>query len=428
MKILFASLFICLCVSSSSAQELSQKEDIIILNQIENYLTVLDSLLFKKNIVTIQASQRRRGDIKYTPNVGFDKLVESQKMAYNSRTGLSLQALYSNQMGADVIDYSDEDNIYPYRNKFQVSLNWNIMESSLIGRKISHKTFELEGLQNSYILQKQAQSISKEKLLLSATKQWDLIISAVYQQRVGLLNEIIRLKKHLYSSRRVLYSDVISVQTGLLKVKSLIPSQDTSFVAGSVQLIDLDNYLSTLTLDTLGLFDRYMSNNLDLKQYSLEQQLLDLNKQSLSYIYQTKIGIFTKMQYFKGATDSKYNGKLDIGASVTFPLSMEYKKQKRVMRHKIVMNKQAQLYAEQGIHSQYNRVVEQFSLINNKLTYEVLELKLITQNIESYWAIYRGNITSFETLLFEYDAYLVVLSSIYLTIKEREILIESLTN
>lgn len=428
LKLLFISFITFSYSYTAYARCLTPKKDKIILEQAGNYLMKLDSLLFKKKTNPLQIIQRKEFNFLPSHNSDIDKFVHSKKRAYNSKTGLSLQMLYNNQMGMAIIDYSDEENIYPYRNRVQASLNWNIMESSLIGRKALYKTVELEGLLELYQLQKQAQSIKRENLLLEYENKWDLIISFIYQQRVELLNEVLYLKKHLYDSQEILYSNVTFIESKILEVKSLMNTPEHTETSKLVPFIDLNKYISNFSLDTLGLFDTYITNNLNLKQYPAEQQLLELNKQSLSYYKQIKVNIFAKAQYFGGISASQYDGKIDIGISATLPLSGEHKRKMAVINHEISINKLEQSYAKDNIILQYNKQIKQLTSLNNQLTQSLLSLELVEHNILEYRALYKHNLASFEKLIFEYNTYLIILTNIYFVIKNREVLIESLIN
>ena len=399
----------------------------MILKQMESHLIEMDSLLFKKRSVTIQTNQYRASSIELASYFDVNKMVKMQKKAYNTKNGLTLQTLYNNQLGLEVIDYSDDDNIYPYRNRFQVALDWNVIESSLIGRKTAHELLELEGLLNTYRLQQQHQNNKNETRILKSSKYWDSVISFLQIKRVDLLNQILKLRSHLYDSRRVLYSDIASIQREIFSAKASISSQD-NLTNAEQQLIDLDSYLSKIKIDTIGLFERYIDNNFDLKQYPVQQQMIELNKNTLSYIKQMKMGVFTKMQYFGGGTGAGYNGKLSIGVSASFPLSREHRRQKEVITHQVAMNKREEQYAKENSTIQYRQQMEMLSQMDNQYTQELAILKSIIPNIINYREMSQRNIISIETLLFEYDAYIVVLTNIYLTIKKREILIESLMN
>ena len=428
MKLLYVSLFVYLSISVSHAQEAGYKGDMIMFKQIEKHLTKLDSLLFKKETTINPTNLPQINYIELNSDNIIEDLIEKHKMAYNSRTGLSLQAQYNSQKGVELVDYSDEENIYPYRNKFQVSLNWNIMESSLIGRKLSHKIIETEGQQNLYTINKNRQILNRERATVKATEDWNNMITFIYKQRLSLLNEVLRLKMHLFSSRRVLYSDVATIQAAIYEVKATLPTQDTVVGAENIQLIDLDRYRSNLKTDTLGYFNIYMSNNVDLEQYPIEQHLFALNKQSLSYIKQMKIGVFTKFQYFGGVIGTQYSGKVDFGVTATLPLSREHKRKQNAINKEIELSKREELYAEQSVISQYRSQMKRVTFLNNRLTQETLSLEPIALNIESYKEQYQNSQLSIENLLFEYDAYLFVLSNIYFIIKEREILLERLIN
>ena len=427
MRVLFIIAFVYLHLTLSYAQGSERREDVVILEQIESHMTRLDSLLFKQRGVTIQTNQYKGADIKSAPHFDVERLVEVQKKAYNAKNGLSFQTSFNNQMGLEVVDYSDDETIYPYRNRFQFALNWDVINSSLIGRKPAHKIFELEGLQSLYNLRKQEQAISKGSRALKSNNHWDSVISFLHQQRIDLLNDILRLKKHLYTSRRILYGDVAVVQKEIFKAQRSYTNINNALPSTNY-LIDLESYLSRLPMDTLGLFDKYIDTNFDLKQYPLEQQILELNKKSVAYIKQMKISAFTKLQYFGGGTLTGYSGKFNIGVSASFPLSWEHKRRKQAINYRIRVSEQKQTYARKDAVIQYRKQVELLSQIDNQLQQEVSILRSIVPNIINYRAMYKKNIISVENLLFEYDSYMVVLMDIYSTIKEREILIESLTN
>ncbi len=424
---LYTIAFVYLHLSLSYAQGPERREDVVILEQIESHLTQLDSLLFKQRGVIIQTNQYKGADIESAPHFDVDRLVERQKKTYNAKNGLSFQASYNNQMGLEVVDYSDEETIYPYRNRYQLALNWDIINSSIIGRKPAHKIFELEGLQSLYSLQKQQQQISKGSRALQSNNHWDAVMSFIHQQRIDLLNDILLLKKHLYNSRRILYGDVAEVQKEIFKAQRSYTNRD-SLPTSTTQLIDLESYLSRLPMDTLGLFDKYIDTNFDLKQYPVEQQILELNKKSFSYIKQMKISAFTKLQYFGGGTLVGYSGKFNIGLSASFPLSWEHKRRKQSINYQIKVSELEHTYAQESAIIQYKKQVEILSQIDNQLKQEVSILRSIAPNITNYRAMYKKNIISVENLLFEYDAYMAVLMDIYSTIKERELLIEGLTN
>ncbi len=428
MRLFCVSLFVYLSVSVSYAQEVRYKNDMIMFQQIEKHLKKLDSLLFKNENVIKTTNLPPQYNLKLSNDSIITDLIAKQKKAYNSKTGLSLQTLYNSQKGVEIVDYSDEENIYPYRNKFQVSLNWDIIESSLIGRKLSYKIIEAEGQQNMYTLNKNRQIINRARATLRTKEEWDNMLTFLYQKRLSHLNEVLRLKTHLYNSRRVLYSDVATAQAAIFEVRATIPNQDTIIGLDQLQLIDLNSYISNFKLDTLGIFNIYMSNDVDLQQYPVEQQLFNLNKQSLSYIKQMKIGVFSKFQYFGGVVGTPYSGKVDFGVSATFPLSREHKRKQGAINGEIELSKRAQLYAEQSVVSQYASHMKRITLLNNRITQEILSLKPIALNIKSYKEQYENDILALETLLYEYDAYLYVLTNIYFYIKEREILIEGLIN
>lgn len=433
LRLCFFLFFVYLFSLSSYSQIPTRATDLLVLGKIERYLEITDSIIFKKGLIFYSTNQVPILDTSVIFDSSVVKLVAMRKSAYNAKTGLSLQLMYNNQFGAYNIDYMDEDNIFPYNNKFQASLNWNITKSSLIGRKAAHKIIEVEGMQASLLFQEDDLRFLKNENLLETEDKWDLIINFIYLERLNLLNELFRLREYLYASKRVLYSDIAFVQREIFIVKSLMTNHDSLSIVEPMHQIDLHSYQSSLLFDTSGLFDTYLYNNIGLTKYTLQHERLSLSKKSLSYIKQMDIKLFVKAQYYDRVSDGEFQGgefqgKMDVGISATFPLSVEYRREKKVIDYEAVLNHREEFYAKEHVIAQYNKKIGQLIQINNELMQNVLALKPIEQNIINYKAMYQNNVSSLEKLLFEYDAYLVLLSNVYLIIKEREMLIAKLLN
>ena len=426
--ILLIPLFVCFCSTKCQAQYSKNTKDAVVLGQISNHLKKLDSLLFYKETIPIPMNQHQELNIDSIFNSSMNYLVNMQKSLFDAKTGVSIKLSYNHQTGVNPTYYSDEDNDYPFRNRVQASLDWDILESSIVGRKIAHEIFEIENLQHSYKFQQEQQGVVKDKKFLTSEDRWDLIISFICLQRVNLLNEMLRLREHLYDSHRVLYSDIAHMQIEILKAKSLMVKKDVSIISESMQLIDLDKYKTNLLLDTLGLFNIYLDNNLDLKQYELEQKLLHLNKQLSSYVRQMDINVFVKAQYHGKVIGSSDKGKMDFGISAKFPLTLEHRKRRSAIDSEISINKREQIYAKEGLIAMYNKQIEGLTHINSKLIAGIETLKPIKKNILNHKEMYQNNVLSLEEVILQYDAYLMLLANIYSTIKEREMLIESIIN
>ena len=76
----------------------------------------------------------------------------------------------------------------------------------------------------------------------------------------------------------------------------------------------------------------------------------------------------------------------------------------------------------------YNKQIEGLTHINSKLIAGIETLKPIKKNILNHKEMYQNNVLSLEEVILQYDAYLMLLANIYSTIKEREMLIESIIN
>lgn len=431
LRLFFICLFIPLTLFASYSQNAIRRNELKFLEDIEVYLEDLDSLLFKKEptpSIAINQYQYQEIDIDFTSNQMIDELIEMQKSAYNAKTGLSMQLLYGYQMGVSIIDYSMDDEIYPYRNRVQASLNWNITESSLLGRKTAHKIFEIEAMQMSSLFQKEGQRLSKREQLTKITDKWDYMISLIHFQRLGILNEVFGLREYLYNYKKIMYSDIALIKREMLEIRSLMTVQDSLLIGVPMQQIDIDSYQLNLSVDTLGLFDIYIENNIDLKQYGLDQERLGLNRKSLSYFNQMRVGVFVRAQCYDKANSEVLQGKMDVGVSATFPLSREYRKRRSLISYEIAISQREELYAKESVIVQYENQIRELTRINNKLTQEFRTLEIIEHKIANYELLYRRSVSSLEKILFEYDVYLIKLSDIYQIIKEREILITTLIN
>ncbi len=425
VRLLFIPLFIYLCSVPCRAQGADAATDKMVLEKIDSHLEQLNSLLFREKPIDVPNHHSKELNVDSIFNSSMDVFINAQKKAYIAQTGLSIRFSYNTQKGILVVDPSEEE-IYPFKERMQVTLKWDALKSSIFGRKPAFKIVELEGLLHSYDFQKELQAISNQNQSLKSEQKWNAMISFVSLQRIYLLNEILGLKKHLYESQRALYGDVAEIQIEILNINSLIT--DIPADGASMQLLDVDKYQKNITFDTVGMFTTYINNSIELKQYPVEQQLLELSKKANSYFRQMDIDLYIKTQYFGSKISTKLNGNMNIGASVRFPLTLKYKRSKAVASHEILINKREQHYAHEGLIAIYNSKTKDLTELNNKLISEVAILQPIKQNILNRKMMYQNNLSSFEQLIFQYDTYLMVLANIYTTIKNREILIESLIN
>ncbi len=290
------------------------------------------------------------------------------------KSGLEVSAEYDYRFWDDAFvndDYDGDENI-PYKQRFLVSLKWNIMQSGLIDKDNFRQRVDI-------LSRTQSQEIVNNTIKYLVEESAERQMSELY----GYYNVLVEAKAELYSVLIEMQEELVAnnkatiLSLSDLKIKRAnVLRMRKGDVVTTSGVIDLENYLAGQSQSVGNEYDSLVESNNSILQNKLEQEL-NLNEvNGVSYWKEVRVSPFVRVyNYLDEQTHSKFAGK--IGVSSTFPIftNTKAKRNEMISRGKLLANEEQ--YIRKDISLKVKDLLRQ---LNENLT----TLQVLAEGIKHY--------------------------------------------
>lgn len=396
---------------------LAQQKDDLLFQRFENHFNLLDSLIFK-------SGQGTSADGAMTPGIvlqgtglnAIDSLidikVETQKRALKSETGLLLSgnAYYRTGQGVGV-DPDENDALAAYAAKAQVELRWNIMSSSLIGRKGRLNELGLQGqLEHVAMEQEHARMVIEEQKEYFRL-EYDSLLASILQLRINNLQLLNDAQSYLASDRSIGTDELLKIMDEQAIAERLLTSIPKDYPVAAQLIMPQGRVVS---LDT-ALLKRHI------REHSLQQQVSDLQiallqqkEKNTTYWSAMNLAPFVRYSYYV-RPEVKNPSNIDAGIAFQLPLSTQESRKRRALSAERVQMSVEKEQLMQQLMEEVETILLDIERANRGLAGELKRIGLMREYMQLRRENYQGHIGeyNFMSRIKEYNHYLTCWENYY---------------
>ena len=395
----------------------AQQKDYLLFQRFEEHFDLLDSLIFLTHesvpVVGAMATEAARQEVELNVvDSLIDAKVEEQQRALKAETGLLLSghAYYRTGQGVGV-DPDENDALESYSAKAQVELRWNIMNSSLIGRKGRLNELDLQG-------QLEHASIERERVRLAIERQkecfrleYDSLLSSILQLRISNLQLLNDAQSYLASDRSIGTDELLKIMDEQAIAERLLTSIPKDYPVAS-QLMKPQG--EVVSLDTASLKSYIREHALQLQVSDLQIELLQQKEKNTTYWSAMGLSPFVRYSYYV-RPEVKNPSNVDAGIAFQLPLSMqESRKRKALSAERVQMTAEKEEMMLQ-LMEEVELILLDIERANRGLAGELKRIGVMREYMQLRRENYQGHIGeyNFMSRIKEYNHYLTCWENYY---------------
>ena len=416
----YTIVFIFSITSTSFAQS-----KYVLLERLKLKLQEIDSSLNVRSSLQLNQADYTNIDIDTDFEQNVIHWMSALKSTKKKQTGVELGAAYDHKLGnINMIDDSEDDYV-GYRNKYQLSLSWNILNSGFYKKSLFGEKVAIMGRQKMI---KKFREQSEDSIQHHYDKQQN-VLNALFNRcitsRIELYVAWSDLQNSLVIEQKILAHDVTSLNYQIMFLKSqLKPS--------SIEVdwfLDVTQYMLAQFSISPSIVDSIVNNHPFIETLENESRLIANEENTVSYWDDVRIAPYLKAQYYDKPSSTGDQISANVGITMSIPLSSQAKAQKNEVNYR------QKLY-EEVINSEKRNIKEMLLVVIHDLNVNFESLASIIE-AENYYRkrvmdirkLYEADKTSIQSLCAEYNILLNCQSNIYDYIYEREdLIIELISN
>lgn len=412
------TLILVLILSFSLPTGISaQEKDDLLFQRFETHFNLLDSLIFKgeQKISTLDTKTYELVVKGHYPNAVdslIDVRVEEQQRALKAETGLILsgQTYYRTGQGLGV-DPDENDALEAYTAKAQVELRWNIMNSSLIGRKGRMNELSLQGQLEHVAVEQERARMVIEKQKEYFRLEYDSLLSSILQLRINNLQLLNDAQSYLASDRSIGTDELLKIMDEQAIAERLLTSIPKDYPVAA-QL--LKPHGEVVTLDTAQLKRHIREHALQLQVTDLQIALLKQKEKNTSYWSAMSLAPFVRYSYYV-RPEVKNPSNVDAGIAFQLPLSIqESRKRKALSAERLQVTVEKEEMTRQLMEKVENILLD-VERANRGLAGELKRIGLMREYMQLRRENYQGHIGEYNFIsrIKEYNHYLTCWENYY---------------
>ena len=395
----------------------AQQKDDLLFRRFEVHFGLLDSLIFMAHepasavgVVAIETPLQEVGMSAVDSLI--DAKVEEQQRALKAETGLLLSghAYYRTGQGIGV-DPDENDALAAYAAKAQVELRWNIMSSSLIGRKGRLNELNLHG-------QLEHASIEKERVRLAIERQkecfrieYDSLLSSILQLRISNLQLLNDAQAYLASDRSIGTDELLKIMDEQAIAERLLTSIPKDYPVAA-QLMKPQG--EVVSLDTARLKSHIREHALELQASDLQIELLQQKEKNTTYWSAMGLSPFVRYSYYV-RPEVKNPSNVDAGIAFQLPLSMQESRKRKALsaeRLQVTAEKEEMMLQ---LMEEVENILLDIERANRGLAGELKRIGVMREYMQLRRENYQGHIGeyNFMSRIKEYNHYLTCWENYY---------------
>ena len=395
----------------------AQQKDNLLFQRFEEHFDLLDSLIFLTHesvpVVGAMATEAARQEVELNVvDSLIDAKVEEQQRALKAETGLLLSGHVYYRTGQGVgVDPDENDALESYSAKAQVELRWNIMNSSLIGRKGRLNELDLQG-------QLEHASIERERVRLAIERQkecfrleYDSLLSSILQLRISNLQLLNDAQSYLASDRSIGTDELLKIMDEQAIAERLLTSIPKDYPVAS-QLMKPQG--EVVSLDTASLKSYIREHALQLQVSDLQIELLQQKEKNTTYWSAMGLSPFVRYSYYV-RPEVKNPSNVDAGIAFQLPLSMqESRKRKALSAERVQMTAEKEEMMLQ-LMEEVELILLDIERANRGLAGELKRIGVMREYMQLRRENYQGHIGeyNFMSRIKEYNHYLTCWENYY---------------
>ena len=395
----------------------AQQKDNLLFQRFEEHFDLLDSLIFLTHesvpVVGAMATEAARQEVELNVvDSLIDAKVEEQQRALKAETGLLLSGHVYYRTGQGVgVDPDENDALESYSAKAQVELRWNIMNSSLIGRKGRLNELDLQG-------QLEHASIERERVRLAIERQkecfrleYDSLLSSILQLRISNLQLLNDAQSYLASDRSIGTDELLKIMDEQAIAERLLTSIPKDYPVAS-QLMKPQG--EVVSLDTASLKSYIREHALQLQVSDLQIELLQQKEKNTTYWSAMGLSPFVRYSYYV-RPEVKNPSNVDAGIAFQLPLSMqESRKRKALSAERVQMTAEKEEMTLQ-LMEEVELILLDIERANRGLAGELKRIGVMREYMQLRRENYQGHIGeyNFMSRIKEYNHYLTCWENYY---------------
>lgn len=395
----------------------AQQKDEALFQRFESHFSLLDSLIFQTPQPTTAvepmtmevASQDMATD-------GIDSLIDAkvgaQQRALKAETGLLLSgnAYYRTGQGVGV-DPDENDALEAYTAKAQVELRWNIMNSSLIGRKGRMNELSLQGQLEHVAVEQERARMVIEKQKEYFRLEYDSLLSSILQLRINNLQLLNDAQSYLASDRSIGTDELLKIMDEQAIAERLLTSIPKDYPVAA-QLMKPQG--EVVTLDTAQLKRHIREHALQLQVTDLQIALLQQKEKNTNYWSAMSLAPFVRYSYYV-RPEVKNPSNVDAGIAFQLPLSKQESRKRKALsaeRLQVTMEREEMVVV---LLEEVENILLDIERANRGLAGELKRIGLMRQYMQLRRENYQGHIGeyNFMSRIKEYNHYLTCWENYY---------------
>lgn len=412
------TLILVLILSFSLPTGISaQEKDDLLFQRFETHFNLLDSLIFKgeQKISTLDTKTYElvvKGHCPDAVDSLIDVRVEEQQRALKAETGLTLsgQTYYRTGQGLGV-DPDENDALEAYTAKAQVELRWNIMNSSLIGRKGRMNELSLQGQLEHVAVEQERARMVIEKQKEYFRLEYDSLLSSILQLRINNLQLLNDAQSYLASDRSIGTDELLKIMDEQAIAERLLTSIPKDYPVAA-QL--MKPHGEVVTLDTAQLKRHIREHALQLQVTDLQIALLKQKEKNTSYWSAMSLAPFVRYSYYV-RPEVKNPSNVDAGIAFQLPLSIqESRKRKALSAERLQVTVEKEEMTRQLMEKVENILLD-VERANRGLAGELKRIGLMREYMQLRRENYQGHIGEYNFIsrIKEYNHYLTCWENYY---------------
>ncbi|MDL2330518.1 hypothetical protein LJC62_00680 [Odoribacter sp. OttesenSCG-928-A06] len=386
-------------------------------------LRMLDSLIFQAPTITIPSYKVSTEAEENPVDKSIDDWVNNQRKVFNAHTGLSLSMTYYHRFGSSGGDYA-YDEVSSYRNRFQATLSWDIMKSSLIGRKLAHERAILLGELKRNSFTKQDFSTRQIEITEAVVEELSSSYNYLIACKKELLSTKFRVQQSLKDASKILDGDMALVQQQIVLLNGMVKphSGEKQGIFDVQDYLGLQHHMDSVTIKTI------VQNDFEQKKLELEYYLLENEKSSSKYVRGIKVAPFVRGNLYANNRFTDNRNNLDVGITVSLPLDNVSGAKRREISSQMELNQHLVQNNQSKLTHRYEQLTKDLNQNLVVLTSYVDALEHVKNRLFSAKKLFSIQKIYFYQLLDEYIKYVDMMISIHDQIEKRELMLIELNN
>lgn len=395
----------------------AQQKDEALFRRFEVHFDLLDSLIFQSAQPTLAAevmtmeTETQEMEVSAIDSL-IDAKVEQQQRALKAETGLLLSGNAYYRTGEGVgVDPDENDALEAYKAKAQVELRWNIMNSSLIGRKGRLKELSLQGQLEHVAVEQERARMVIEKQKEYFRLEYDSLLSSILQLRINNLQLLNDAQSYLASDRSIGTDELLKIMDEQAIAERLLTSIPKDYPVAAQLMMPQGEVVS---LDTARLKGHIREHALQLQVTDLQIALLQQKEKNTTYWSAMSLAPFVRYSYYV-RPEVKNPSNVDAGIAFQLPLSkQESRKRKALSAERLQMTAEREEITMQLMEGVENILLD-IDRANRGLVGELKRIELMRQYMQLRRENYKGHIGeyNFMSRIKEYNHYLTCWENYY---------------